>query len=312
MCSRASLRSHQSHSTPRFVGAARPFRGTRGDRRTANSEHGPVRREEQLASDSQQRGNASSRPRSGGGGVVTASTTAEKPEVLEVLPDGIPDDLKRTPQWVTWRLESKGDGWTKVPYQVNGSRASTTSPSTWTTFDAALAEYQSGDADGVGFVFSKADDYVGIDLDHIDSPELSAWAAAIVQQLNSYLEKSPSGTGYHVIVRGTLPKGKRKRPPRRSVRPWALLHHDGASRRETASEAPNCDKLKSKRSTPSTLPTRRHPPLCQPPRQRRTPPPSPTMTRSRASKLPTKAARCGPETLVRTRRNPKRTSPCVV
>ena len=50
-----------------LLGRARPFRGARGDRRTANSEHGPVRREEQLASDSQQRGDASSRPRSGSG-----------------------------------------------------------------------------------------------------------------------------------------------------------------------------------------------------------------------------------------------------
>ena len=39
------------------------------------------------------------------------STTA-KPKVLEVQPDGIPDELKRMRQWVLWRLEPKGKGCT--------------------------------------------------------------------------------------------------------------------------------------------------------------------------------------------------------
>ena len=82
---------------------------------------------------------------------------------------------------------------------------------TWATFAAALAAYQSGDADGVGFVFSDTDDYVGIDLDHIDRQEVGAWATGVGWQLNSYLELSPSGTGAHVIARGTLPGPGRKR-----------------------------------------------------------------------------------------------------
>ena len=138
------------------------------------------------------------------------TTTAEKPKLLEVRPDGIPDELKRTPQWVTWRLEPKGDGWTKVPYQVNGQHARVDSAETWTTFDAALAAYRSGDADGVGFVFSADDPYVGIDLDHIDSPELKTSAESFLRLLNSYTELSPSGTGYRVIARGTLPEGRRR------------------------------------------------------------------------------------------------------
>ena len=117
--------------------------------------------------------------------------------------------MKRIPQWVLWRLEPKGDGWTKVPYQVNGDLASTKSRRTWATFEEAFAEYQRSDADGVGFVFTKDDDYVGIDLDHIDSPELDKWAIKVVRKLDSYLEKSPSGTGYHVIARGTLPEGRK-------------------------------------------------------------------------------------------------------
>ena len=131
--------------------------------------------------------------------------------MLEVRPDGIPDDLKSIAQWVTWRQEWDGDRWTKPLYQVNGSKASTKSRRTWATFDEAFAEYQRSDADGVGFVFTKDDDYVGIDLDHIDTPELTKWAYGIVRKLDSYLEKSPSGTGYHVIARGTLPGPGRKR-----------------------------------------------------------------------------------------------------
>ena len=187
-------------------------------------------------------------------------------------------------------------------------RASTKSPGTWTTFEEALAEYQSGGADGVGFVFSKDDDYVGIDLDHIDSPELDAWAIEVVRKLDSYLEKSPSGTGYHVIARGTVPEGRKRSNV--EMYDWGRYFTVTGIAPRTCQRSLNCDKLKSTRSTPSALPTRQHPHLCKPPRQRRTPPPSPTMTRSRASKLPTTAARCGMGMLVRTRRNPKQSSPC--
>ena len=52
----------------------------------------------------------------------------------------------------------------------------------------------------------------GIDLDHcLRNGRLTSQAARIVAQLSSYTEISPSRTGLHVIVRGCLPPGSRRK-----------------------------------------------------------------------------------------------------
>lgn len=115
----------------------------------------------------------------------------------------IPDELRTLPQWVTWRIEKREGKDTKVPYQTNGKPASSTDPKTWTTFAAA-----SGASRNVGFVFTKAAGYVGIDFDRCRDPKsqvTEAWALAIIKELDSYTELSQSGTGWHVIIRGSLP-----------------------------------------------------------------------------------------------------------
>lgn len=91
---------------------------------------------------------------------------------------------------------------------MSGGYASATDETTWTDFDEALAYAHDGQADGVGFVFTDDDPYVGIDLDKCrDSKtgEIEDWAQVIIDRLDSYTEISPSGTGYHIIVRGELP-----------------------------------------------------------------------------------------------------------
>ena len=125
----------------------------------------------------------------------------------------IPTELRGLPQWVGWRLiEREGANKPrKLPLRpFDGAPASTTDPTTWGTFEQALACPR---ASGVGFVFTSGDPYVGVDLDGCRDPltgVLEPWAAAAVERLNSYTEVSPSGTGVHVIVRGTLPPGRRR------------------------------------------------------------------------------------------------------
>ncbi|ELZ75379.1 hypothetical protein C456_06912 [Haloferax volcanii DSM 14919] len=124
--------------------------------------------------------------------------------------DTLPDKLLERDHWVGWRKQTRGGDETKVPVSVNGGYASATDAVTWTTFDEALAYARGGAADGVGFVFSTDDPYVGIDLDKCrtrETGETEAWATEIIDQLASYTEISPSGTGYHIIVRGSLPPG---------------------------------------------------------------------------------------------------------
>lgn len=124
----------------------------------------------------------------------------------------VPDDLIERDQWVLWRYEgrSKGGKPTKVPYQASHLRADTTDPLTWTTFELASslhAEYAEHYS-GIGFVFSKDDPFVGIDLDQcLDTDgDVAAWARQIVERFaHSYMETSPSGRGIKIWVRGALP-----------------------------------------------------------------------------------------------------------
>lgn len=117
----------------------------------------------------------------------------------------IPSELAELDQWVVWRYERRSEGKpAKVPYQVNGSPASTVDPTHWSTFENAWTEYSTGKWDGVGFVFSDSDDLIGIDLDNcIADGEIKPWAKKIIAKCNTYTESSPSGTGLKMIGRST-------------------------------------------------------------------------------------------------------------
>jgi len=51
----------------------------------------------------------------------------------------IPEELRLLPNWIMWKF-AKGDGPkpTKVPYQINGYKASVTEPKQWVTFEVSL------------------------------------------------------------------------------------------------------------------------------------------------------------------------------
>jgi putative DNA primase/helicase len=124
-----------------------------------------------------------------------------------------PAELRALPQWVTWNYETRGDKRTKVPYcPRTHRRASSTSSSTWADYETAISASSTPGYSGVGFMF--APPYVGIDLDHcrdIATGAVEPWAAAIISELNSYTEVSPSGTGLHCIINGTIPPGGNRR-----------------------------------------------------------------------------------------------------
>ncbi|WP_254120959.1 phage/plasmid primase, P4 family [Shouchella clausii] len=118
----------------------------------------------------------------------------------------IPNQLRDFPQWIVWRKEERKGKTTKVPYQINGRHAKANDKQHWTTFENAVKAYESGKFDGIGFMFSKDDPFVGIDLDHcIQDGAYSDDAKRIVDQLDSYTELSPSGDGLHIIVKGKIP-----------------------------------------------------------------------------------------------------------
>jgi len=126
----------------------------------------------------------------------------------------VPDGLRRRSQWVGYRLEQRGDPPkpTKVPVNPSNDRnAKVDDPTTWATFKKALEAVERYKLNGVGFVFTGGDAFCGIDLDKcrdLQTREVQPWAAEIIQQLDSYTEVSPSGTGVHIIIHAELHEGK--------------------------------------------------------------------------------------------------------
>jgi putative DNA primase/helicase len=124
-----------------------------------------------------------------------------------IRPDNLPDDLLELDgRWGQWRLEHGR----KVPYQVNGSRASTTNPSHWSAFELAFRAYsrRPNYYSGLAFVFFESDGLVGIDVDTcLDaSGAPKTWAHNILSRFSdTYAEISPSGKGVKIWCRGRLP-----------------------------------------------------------------------------------------------------------
>jgi putative DNA primase/helicase len=126
-------------------------------------------------------------------------------------------ELQRYRQWVSWRYEERDGRRTKVPYSpISGAPADSTDPQTWASYSQAAAAMLRYHHDGIGFVLTAADPFVGVDMDDCltDTGQLTEWAAHVVRDLASYTEITPSGHGLRIFCRGTLPPGRRKRPGR--------------------------------------------------------------------------------------------------
>jgi primase-polymerase (primpol)-like protein len=133
---------------------------------------------------------------------------SDAPTALPVIAHAIPDELKERRQFVAWKYVSRGGKWTKVPINPDmGSHAQTDAPSTWGTFAQARDRQCTDRLPGVGYVFSPADPYCGIDFDKCRDPETGALdpeVRAMIGLLDSYSEISPSGTGVKVVIRAAI------------------------------------------------------------------------------------------------------------
>lgn len=120
----------------------------------------------------------------------------------------IPPELKQKRCWVNVWNNSK------IPMQTTQRKAaSSVRPETWGTFEEAVQNVENGIYDGFGYVFCD-DGLIGIDIDagFDEDGFLSPLAADIVGKCQSYTERSRSGRGVHILVRGSLPfKGKNNR-----------------------------------------------------------------------------------------------------
>lgn len=117
----------------------------------------------------------------------------------------IPQALKELDQWVCVHADSK------VPMKsFEREAASSTDPDTWSPFATAVQAVADGHYDNIGFVFND-NGFVGIDVDigYDEDGFLTPVAADILGKCQSYTERSRSGRGFHILLRGTLPfKGR--------------------------------------------------------------------------------------------------------
>lgn len=126
--------------------------------------------------------------------------------------DTFPKDLAALPNWVCWRLEKdkKSGRDMKVPYSpYDTKRASASNPATWGSLSEAQTCAEKYLFSGIGFMFTEKSGIVGVDIDHcLADGKPNGIAADILSQLPpTYIEISPSGTGLHIFLKGTLPPG---------------------------------------------------------------------------------------------------------
>lgn len=136
--------------------------------------------------------------------------------------DSIPQEMRWSRQWCV-------AGPDKAPYGVSGRglyAAKVTDPNNWSDFETVV-DAATAHGGGIGFVLCESDSFTCIDLDVIDAETQAAkgepinpakWTTpeqfnrywSIVQHFDSYTERSRSGKGLHIWVRGKIGKGCRR------------------------------------------------------------------------------------------------------
>lgn len=117
----------------------------------------------------------------------------------------VPEEIKNLKQWVNVKEGSK------VPMMSTALLpASSTNPDTWSDYNTATKMVLTNNYDYIGFVFND-NGIVGIDIDTgVDEDGfLTELASDIIGKCGSYTEKSKSGRGFHILLKGDIPfKGK--------------------------------------------------------------------------------------------------------
>ncbi len=116
----------------------------------------------------------------------------------------LPLQLKDFARFCVWGYRRKKNRQTKVPYNpVTGVSAKANNPSTFGTFTEAVTALERNPKSYAGIGIGLFEDLAGIDIDDcIDADgNLSDLAKDIIQKIGSYTERSPSGTGIHILCR---------------------------------------------------------------------------------------------------------------
>lgn len=122
----------------------------------------------------------------------------------------IPLELRTRAQWLCWRREQVKGRIAKVPYRADGAgRASATDAATWCDYRTARDAARCPHFDGVGFVLTENDPFVGVDLDDCRDPRaglVHPLAMEIIRRCATYTELSPSLKGIRMFGVARLPR----------------------------------------------------------------------------------------------------------
>lgn len=132
----------------------------------------------------------------------------------------IPRELQVVKNWCCFKLEKNAtrNKIDKIPYNpITNKKAKSNDKTTWCDFNDCLLAYENGEFDGLGFFFSPP--FFGVDIDNIDS-DIERFNNGItednvvyefIHMLQSYAEYSVSKKGIHIICKGVLPQGRRRK-----------------------------------------------------------------------------------------------------
>ena len=142
-------------------------------------------------------------------------TAPARPPIIPPQPDNVPEAMRKLRRWAPWRAEwdEKKQKYIKIPHRVAKPEygLSNKNATGWVTFEEAMAVYKANPRmfAGVGYLMTGPHGITGVDLDKCRDPqtgEIADWAKQVIYELDSYTEVSPSGTGLHVMLEGSVPE----------------------------------------------------------------------------------------------------------
>lgn len=145
-------------------------------------------------------------------------------QIQPVDPNRIPQVLKDALQWTVWKAEpnaKKPGTLDKVPYRAKapGRKASSIDASTWADYISAYDAYvRRAETCADGLMFACGNGLGGVDIDGCIDPhtgEIAPSAWEVIRAINSYTEKSVSGTGIRIFVRT---------PPIKGIKDWVEIY----------------------------------------------------------------------------------------